>query len=193
MSGDYLITDQARQVLYGIVQNARSADDAALRYAADPAERGGILFCPQQPDPQQRLAFVPAGQLTDGRWREVMPGEPMVAGDVGGEAQASEAYCRRFAMRLADGMWAVVTHTYYVAREPGGHPHHTRYLVRDEEFLQCRDLRDPGGTEVWSNRGADPLTHLDAYRFGEDGFGLAAHEACESESHADLVTWDGSY
>ena len=53
--------------------------------------------------------------------------------------------------RMADGNFALVTRTYYRAFEENrssGEYDGPRYIEREDEYLVCTDLSDPGGTEL---------------------------------------------
>src|SRR5215469_15210780 len=68
-------------------------------------------------------------------------------GPVGGDAQVGESFSVRF--RRADQPSAMITRTAYPAS--GGRSCQGGFLVRIQtEWLVCRDVADPGGTELWS-------------------------------------------
>lgn len=115
--------------------------------------------------------------LRDGRWRELAPFGPQIAGDVGGDDQVSEAHSRRFARQHADGSWSVYDTTYYVVRRDG-----QTYIERQTGYCQCSDPHDPGSTETWAD-----------YRFGR----LTGTTEADAIVHCaavttDEITWDGT-
>jgi hypothetical protein len=57
----------------------------------------------------------------------------------------SDAFDTRWARPLADGTFALITRTYYLVDRKDG-----RYMEEETEYLICRDLADPGGTEEHS-------------------------------------------
>ncbi len=69
----------------------------------------------------------------------------MQSGDIGGDVQVSDSFDARWFIRLMDGTWALVTSTYYRAKADG-----RTYMERQDEYLVCGDLNDPGGTEIAS-------------------------------------------
>lgn len=97
--------------------------------------------------------------------------EPLVdkAGDVGGDAQMSEAYAARWSRLLPGDLHAVVTRSFYVTSCHGGG------IECDTEFAVCRDVRRPGDTELWS---AGSVTHW-SYRTDEASARQAAGSAPE--------------
>ncbi len=65
-----------------------------------------------------------------------------VMGDIGGDAQVSEAYGARFWHPLADGRFAVIDRAFYVAELDS-----RRYVECMTEYVVCRDWRRPFDTE----------------------------------------------
>lgn len=92
-------------------------------------------------------------------WERVDPPVSQ-AGDVAGH-QISDAYGARWVTRLTDGTFALITRTYYIAHNTDdASGYHTSdgsafnrqvpYVEREDEYLVCTDLSDPGGTEITS-------------------------------------------
>ena len=85
--------------------------------------------------------------------------QPLVspAGDVA-EHQISDAFNARWALTLADGTYALVTRTYYIAHNTddavnttgvgSAYDRKVPYVECQDEYLVCTDLTDPGGTEI---------------------------------------------
>jgi hypothetical protein len=65
------------------------------------------------------------------------------AGDVT-EYQISDAFSARWTAALTDGTYALINRAYYVVQYDGKPVE----LERLDEYLICRDLADPGGTEI---------------------------------------------
>lgn len=104
-----------------------------------------------------------------GRWQRY---EPLAgpAGDASPE-QIGDAWNAKWAAPLADGSWAVVYRTYYVARDPD---RPGMVLERQDEYLTCADPSDPGGTE--NGPGDLRFEVLDSLNpLGEDIHSLAEH------------------
>ncbi|MEU8272567.1 hypothetical protein AB0B89_36130, partial [Sphaerisporangium sp. NPDC049002] len=68
----------------------------------------------------------------------------LAGGDVGGDHQSTEAFSVRYTWQRPDGLYALTT--VYTYGERSGRQHRITTLT---ETMVCRDLNDPGGTEVW--------------------------------------------
>jgi hypothetical protein len=79
---------------------------------------------------------------------EVEDGEPFENGVQNDQQYNDTAYGVRFRARIVgdEGLWAVVTRTYYVLDLERG-----MQLVRDDEYIACTDPNRPGDTEVGSS------------------------------------------
>lgn len=80
-------------------------------------------------------------------YREMDPCEPTPGGDVGGDVQVGESWCRRFTHPVTEGEHAVVTVYFYLSEVDG-----VKEMTRQIEYLLCRDPDDPGGTEIWADQ-----------------------------------------
>ena len=139
-----------------------------------PADAGGMW--------SWALKVVPEADLSDGRWRQVAPCEAMAGNDVGGDWQDSEAYTRRFAQRLGDDEWAVVEVSFYVSKDPEKNASGRR-LQRQNTYTICSDLRDIGGSEVWSgSKYTEP--------WGFEPTQRRAHTLCVEYTGED-IDWNG--
>jgi hypothetical protein len=145
----WVITDPMASRIYGTVE-ADTVNDAVAAVDGRQAD----WFWQALPGPNEQLSLHSAFTLADGRWRETMPDRPLPGGDCGGDIQIGDSLGRRWWMALADGNWALYQVTWYLADDTdlGTEPRDAcLYLERQEEFLICSDLRNPGGTELWSN------------------------------------------
>lgn len=79
-------------------------------------------------------------------WTECEPLGPTDAGDVGGDAQISDAFMRRWSKPAPGGFWAVVDVTAYVEKND-----ESTSMQRIIDLLVCADPSDPWGTELWSD------------------------------------------
>ncbi len=98
--------------------------------------RGGLA--------NHRLAVEEATDLPHavcvGRWKRF---EPLAGrGGDAAEYQISDAWNAKWAAPLADGSWAVIYRTYYLADYDG-----RVFVERQDEYLTCADPNHPGGTE----------------------------------------------
>jgi hypothetical protein len=108
-------------------------------------------------------------------------GVPFVApaGVVREDVQVGEAYCTWWEMPLVDGTFARVARSYYLAKEDG-----RTFVEREDEYLICRDLADPGGTEVYSET---MYVEVDSHDpGGEDPYFLAEQSFAPCEEY----DWD---
>jgi hypothetical protein len=107
-------------------------------------------------------------------------------GDCGGDIQAGNSYSVRFTRRDMPG--SLVTITFYPVEYdncPG------EFVVqRQIEWMVCRDPRDPGSTEIWSDVEYDDVS--DTVSGTVAG---AEREACGKATYAlgtaDEIKWDG--
>jgi hypothetical protein len=144
--GMFVITDPAAGVIFGTVE------------AADGAEAAGLIhygkarwFGPDNPEPQ---ALYTAGKLADGRWRELAPVGPGMAGQCGGDVQITEAWSRRFALIRPDNTWAVITYTWYGINETTGYVDEStmpEVVEQQIEFLIVEDPHDLDRNLSWDD------------------------------------------
>jgi hypothetical protein len=103
-------------------------------------------------------------------------------GDVGGDWQATEAFSVRYTR--ADRPGAVVDVTFY--GEDPGDGKGLRVTAMTETTL-CTDVRDPGGTETWS----DAMYRSESQRYRTDREAeRAARNAAERHQPSE-IRWDG--
>lgn len=178
--GLWLITDPRCQMIYGSVQAGDS--EVAAAQAVDGGEAD--WFWQAQPQPHQQLSVHLPFTLADGIWREAAPGRPLDAGQPGGDFLVSEALGRRWWLVRRDGTFALFDLAWYLCDDtrwrtsPRG-----RWLERQEEYLICTDLREPGGTETWAD-----------YRFIEETDWPVEDASVEKAAIAferKQITWDG--
>lgn len=178
----YVITDPKREVIYGVLPGQLSEHDALCEVISDPR---GTLFDGDRG--AREIEAVLAEELADGKFREVAPAEPTPNGDHN-EHQVTEALCRRFAMARDDGLWSVVTYTWFVTDDSDDDcmtedAKIGKVMEREEEYMIVEDLRDLGGTEQWAD-----------YRYPlEDGFPLTEDGVREAAQAFDVgyIEWDG--
>lgn len=173
----YVVTSGFGETLYGLVAAVNSAE--AMRYVI--GRPGNHLF-----DERYLGAIRPVlvADLDEARWYEVAPLDLPSGGDVGGDGQVSDSVTRRFARpRHKDGGWAVVTVYWYLTVAGDGT---APQIERQEEKVICRDLRDPGSTEIWSD--TEFLTEL-SFEATEGGL----REAARDLDPARDVPWDGRW
>lgn len=112
------------------------------------------------------------------------------AGDFGGDVQAGKSYSLSFRHATLPGRLVTVT-AYPVWTEGPGDEEKTLTLEMQQELMICRDLDDPGSTEVWCD-----VSYVD---LGERFNGVyttverAETAACRlvlSQTPHD-ITWDG--
>jgi len=128
---------------------------------------------------------------TSSLYTEAEPLGPTDAGDAGGGAQLSLAYCRRFVRKLSDGKhYGVVDIECMVVDLNDGNPDAPvrPVLSRSFGFTVCTDPDDPGMSEVQSysayapdeerGKGEPPYTDADVFA------------ACAAFDPA-VLTWDG--
>lgn len=101
----------------------------------------------------------------EGQWERVEP-FAAPAGQVS-EYQMGDAYCARWTAPLTDGTFAVVTRSYFIARQNDGQI----TAQREDEYVVCRDPADPGSTEVAATYDGDVLESDDPA--AEDTYDLA--------------------
>lgn len=90
-------------------------------------------------------------------YTEAEPLGPTDAGDAGGDAQMSTAYCRRFIRSLPDGRYGALDVECYVVNvetDPDKPVHPV--LARSFGFTVCTDPADVGATEEQSDTHYDP-------------------------------------
>lgn len=112
---------------------------------------------------------MPLISMEPGRWYRQ---DDCLAGDVGGDAQISEAWEARFVRVLPDGQYAVVTRYFYVAGGPFRLERQTAYTV-------CTDPNAPGDTEVWSDHRFETVRKLVRVSAGVAHY-VAQHAAREA-------------
>lgn len=88
---------------------------------------------------------------------EWLPHEPRLGGDVGGDGQVGESWCRRYVQRVEDGLYAVITvYFYYVDEqlrdtgEPGDRLDAKPW--QQFEYVLCTDPTAPGSTQEWGDQ-----------------------------------------
>jgi hypothetical protein len=94
---------------------------------------------------------------------EQEPIGPQVAGDVGGDYQSTEAFSRRFAARLADGTYAMITLNvfgeYGQCDRSGPKPIDGMYgIMTMTEYMIVTDVISPGSTELHGENAYDDST-----------------------------------
>lgn len=135
-------------------------------------------------------------------WRVDDDGLLDCGGDVGGDAQATESWTFRFVQKVEpdDGLHAIITEYWYGEDlnvfqgrdlDEDAEPQFT--VGGYAEITVCRDLDDPGSTEVWSDIERDGFDDADVriYSTAE-----AAHEAAKRAAQRSLSMpyawlWDG--
>ena len=121
----------------------------------------------------------------DSQW---LPGEAGIARNDqdGDDDQAGDSYSVRF--RRADRPGAIIRRTAYPVRVGGDRV--GQFLVRVEtEWLVCSDPRDPGGTELWSDRYTND--EAESYLSAAEAEHAARNIASELLRDADSLIWDG--
>lgn len=96
----------------------------------------------------------------------VPPIEPQVAGEVGGDWQATDAFMRRYAAPLDGGRWAVIDKEVYVEdnrTDQAFEGERGRWLTVATSYTVCTDRSDPGGSELLADVHRERVT---------DGYGL---------------------
>lgn len=102
------------------------------------------------------------------------------------DEQVGESYSVRF--RRADRPGAIITRTAYPVNVGGDVK--GPFLVRVETvWLVCRDPKDPGGTEVSSDRRFEDEDQL--YETAVEAERAALNVANELSTDAGSLTWDG--
>lgn len=124
-------------------------------------------------------------------YTEAAPLGPTDAGDAGGPAQMSIAYCRRFIRPLSDGVHhgAVDVECMVINADDGDPDKPVRpVLAQSFGFTVCTDPADPGGSEVQSYSAYAPDLEREPGKpefTDEDVFAL-----CAAFDPA-VLTWDG--
>jgi hypothetical protein len=113
-------------------------------------------------------------------WVEREPLGPGIGGDVGGDYQTGEAFCRSWKAPLPDGMWAVITDYWYSVQYPG----RSVGIERQTEFLICTDPDMPGHTEVWGDARFQDVA-------GESSEERARGMCARVDVADELFAWDG--
>ncbi len=110
-----------------------------------------------------------------------------VAGDVGGDVQASEAYDARWTRDLRDGLTAMVTRTCYaiVPDSPGPR---VREMEEETEYLACSDPADPGNSE-WSEYIYRPVYGFSPTDLGARAAAYGAEPPCDDEWEEVAPDW----
>lgn len=72
------------------------------------------------------------------------------AGQYGGDVQVGKSYSRRFARADMPGR-LVTVYAYPIEAEGPGDDEKSITLEMQTELMVCRDVDDPGSTEVWSD------------------------------------------
>lgn len=121
-------------------------------------------------------------------WRELEPLGAQRGGDVGGDDQVSESWCRRFVKPVGDGEHAQVTVYFFLARRtgPDGQPEAELELTRQTEYSVCRtDFADRNDGETYANQ--TELVERLATWLTE----WHARDACQNFD-MNLIRWDGT-
>jgi len=147
------ITDPSVTVIYGVTEDdnpldaaMRMIDEAKVRPAHD---RPGY-FHNQDPGEHINVHTHHADSLPE-QWMEMAPLGVQKAGDVGGDAQVSEAFSRRWVMRRRVGDWAVFTATFYVALvPPSAGADQPRVVEVMEDYEIAEDLHDLDGSQTFA-------------------------------------------
>lgn len=175
----WVITDPAVEIIYGTVEAE------GLGGAVWAADNNKASWFWSEPHKQTPLRVYLPFTLADGKWREAMPCWPVSAGDIGGDYQTGEALGRRWWMARPDGLWALFNVCWYVTDDTGWLSWPAGPLLeRQEEFVICSDIHEPGNTERWSD-----------YRYVTEE-GWAAEQASVELAARDFdpdaeITWDG--
>jgi hypothetical protein len=112
--------------------------------------------------------------------------------DVGGDRQIGRTYNRRFICPQIPG--AVVDVTFYVHASTEPPEDADEFAVYSEtETTLCRDVSDPGGTEIWSRGETDEWADMNAcgYRTVEAGEVVAERLAREYDPYR--IDWAAEY
>lgn len=122
------------------------------------------------------------------KWTEVAPLGPQDHGDVGGDAQASDSWGRRFVLpRDEEGLVPVLEVRYFIARKDHLNEGGPRCVRRQVEYMLCTDPYDPGSTEVWSDQAEQDLIGPAAEPTSED-----ARRMCAEMPPPGLGDWTGA-
>ncbi len=135
----WVVTDPKAEVFYGTVDGPDNEAEAINLVDGGMAGWFGLV----PPDPHMSLSVHPAFTLTDGRWREVAPVGPGVAGQCGGDVQITEAWSRRFALIRPGNTWAVITYTWYGINESTGYVDESTKPEVVEQQIECLHVEDP--------------------------------------------------
>jgi hypothetical protein len=116
---------------------------------------------------------------------EMSPPWPLPNGDIGGDRQLGESWGRRFRREqpTADGDHPMVNVSFYVEAGDFGAGESTA-MMREVEYMLCRNPNDPGATETWSD------TRYDQVGFEGTPTDSFARELCLAFDPA-TITWDG--
>jgi hypothetical protein len=111
--------------------------------------------------------------------------QPLVGngGDCGGDRQVSEAFDARWTEKLVDKTFALITRSWYVAEDNEGH----MYIECQTEYLNCRDLRAPGDTEIYCDYLYERLDDEDLD--GEEPTEAAARKLAEEAEDPEPGEW----
>jgi hypothetical protein len=173
--------DSPEQTIFGIIE-ADSSKQALFSFTEE------HLFWAERSGQPRAAVCIAVDDLADGRWRPVAPAEATEAGQTGGDTQVSEAWGKRFALRLTDGEWAVIEDAYYVDCPDALNGKMTeqseRWLENQIQYSTCTDLRDVGGTETWAT------IEYEDNGSGPDSTEEDAKRKADSLT-ADYYTWQG--
>ncbi len=111
-----------------------------------------------------------------------------VAGDTGGDIQASEAYDARWTRPIGDGLTAMVSRSYYAILPDGLGPR-VRELEEQTEYLACSDPADPGGTEDWREYVYRPVYGFSPTDLGARAAAYGAEPPCDDEWDEVAPDW----
>lgn len=124
--------------------------------------------------------------LTYPAYIEAAPAEPVRGGDVGGDNQVGESWCRRFTRPRPDDSHDVITVYFYVSEVDG-----EKRMLRLVEYIQCTDPSDPGCTEIFADEYDEHVTP-ESYAFWVEAGGTPTDDVAFllcAELETDLGSW----
>jgi hypothetical protein len=178
----WAILGQDDEVIVGTVTGPRMFMEAA--YCVDTGSKE-VRWFGEPAGPDMEIGLRPAVQLADGRWREVAPAGPGMAGQCGGDVQVTEAFSRRFALVHPNNTWAVITYAWYGINETADYVDEDtlpEVVERQIEFLIVEDPHDLD-TSLWWDDDISKEYDPDP---SEDG--VRKHAAAFTVGYID---WDG--
>lgn len=120
------------------------------------------------------------------KYIEMPPEGPTPAGDVGGDHQRGEAWCRRFYAPLPSGLYAVVTVSFYDdARRAASEADSDGQWAVKYDYTLCGSPGSIDNTAVWSDTRTERSSWVELLSDGN------AREACASFNPGTL-SWNGA-